>query len=187
MGDVFVGSQAVLQGKLSRYQLRTGYRAIHPNIYLPFWAAPSLRQRSEAAWLWTGRRGVLAGLAAAALHGSNWIDDDEPVDLIWRNLHPPAGVITRNQRLDGDEITHVARLPVTTRRHARHTTWVGSCRAWRPWPGSTRSCGPLRFRRRMCSCSPSVIPAPVACDDCAQRCLLSTAGLRHRKRRGCGF
>ncbi|HVQ97793.1 MAG TPA: DUF559 domain-containing protein [Mycobacterium sp.] len=114
MGDVFVGSQAVLQGKLSRYQLRTGYRAIHPNIYLPDWAAPSLRQRSEAAWLWTGRRGVLAGLAAAALHGSNWIDDDEPVELIWRNLHPPAGVITRNQRLDGDEITHVARLPVTT-------------------------------------------------------------------------
>ena len=114
MSDVFVGSQAVLQGKLSRYQLRTEYRAIHPNIYLPDWAAPSLRQRSEAAWLWTGRRGVLAGLAAAALHGSNWIDDDAPVELIWRNLHPPAGVITRNQRLDSDEIKHVTRLPVTT-------------------------------------------------------------------------
>lgn len=114
MSDVFVGSQAVLQGTLSRYQLRTEYRAIHPNIYLPDWAAPSLRQRSEAAWLWTGRRGVLAGLAAAALHGSNWIDDDAPVELIWRNLHPPAGVITRNQRLDSDEIKHVTRLPVTT-------------------------------------------------------------------------
>jgi hypothetical protein len=114
MSDVFVGSQAILQGKLSRYQLRTEYRAIHPNIYLPGWAAPSLRQRSEAAWLWTGRRGVLAGLAAAALHGSNWIDDGAPVELIWRNLHPPAGVITRNQRLDSDEIKHVTRLPVTT-------------------------------------------------------------------------
>lgn len=114
MRDVFVGSEAVTQGTLSRYQLRTEFRSIHPNIYLRDWAAPSLRQRSEAAWLWTGRRGVLAGLAAAALHGSNWIDDDEPVELIWRNLHPPAGVITRNQRLASDEVTHVDRLPVTT-------------------------------------------------------------------------
>jgi Protein of unknown function (DUF559) len=114
MSDVFVGAEAVAQGKLSPYELRTGFRSIHPNIYLPDWAAPSLRQRSEAAWLWSGRRGILAGLAAAAVHGSNWIDDDEPVELIWRNLHPPAGVITRNQRLDSDEITHVARLPVTT-------------------------------------------------------------------------
>jgi len=114
MGDVFVGSEAVLQGKLSPYQLRTGFRSICPNVYLSDYSVPSLRQRSEAAWLWSGRRGVLAGLAAAALHGSNWIDNRGPIELIWRNPHPPAGVITRNQRLDGDEITHVARLPVTT-------------------------------------------------------------------------
>src|ERR1700730_17609056 len=114
MTDVFIGSAALRPGRLSPYQLRTGYRAIHPNIYLPDWAAASLRTRSEAAWLWSGGRGVLGGLAAAALHGSNWIDDDEPIELIWRNPHPPAGVVTRNQPLDGDEITHVARLPVTT-------------------------------------------------------------------------
>jgi hypothetical protein len=113
MTDVFVGSQAILHGRLSPYQLRTRFRPIHPDIYVPDWAAPSLRQRSEAAWLWSGRRGVLAGLAASALHGSNWIDDDEPVELIWRNPHSPAGVITRNQRFDTDEITHVARLLVT--------------------------------------------------------------------------
>src|ERR1700744_1558964 len=114
MSDVFVGSEAVVQGTLSPYQLRTGYRAIVPNVYLPDWAAPSLRQRSEAAWLWTGRRGVLAGLAAAALHGSNWIDDDEPVEMIWRNPHPPAGVVTRGPRLGDDERACVAGLPVTT-------------------------------------------------------------------------
>jgi hypothetical protein len=56
----------------------------------------------------------VAGLAAAALHGSNWIDDDEHVELIWRNPHPPAGIITRSQQLDDDEITRVARVPVTT-------------------------------------------------------------------------
>jgi Protein of unknown function (DUF559) len=114
MSDVFIGSEAVLQGKLTPYQLRSRFRSIYPDVYLAGYSMPTLRQRAEAAWLWSARRGVLAGLAAAALHGSNWIDDDEPVELIWRNPHSPAGVITRNLRLDGDEITHVARLPVTT-------------------------------------------------------------------------
>ena len=114
MGDAFVGSEAVLQGKLSPYQLRAGFRSIYPNIYLVHSSAPSLRRRSEAAWLWSRRRGVLAGLTAAALHGSSWIDDDAPIELIWRNPNSPAGVLTRNHRVDGDEVTHVARLPVTT-------------------------------------------------------------------------
>lgn len=109
-----MGSDAVRRGTLSRHQLRAQFRAIYPDIYLPAHAARSLRTRSVAAWLWSGRRGVLAGLAAAALHGSSWIDDDEPIELIWRNPHPPAGVITRNQRLEPDEITRVAGLPVTT-------------------------------------------------------------------------
>lgn len=109
-----MGSDAVRRGTLSRHQLRAQFRAIYPDIYLPAHAARSLRTRSVAAWLWSGRRGVLAGLAAAALHGSSWIDDDAPIELIWRNSHPPAGVITRNQRLEPDEITRVAGLPVTT-------------------------------------------------------------------------
>jgi hypothetical protein len=114
MSDVFIGSEAVLQGRLTPYQLRSRFRSISPDVYLAGYATPTLRQRCEAAWLWSARRGVLAGLAASALHGSKWIDDDEPVELIWRNTHPPAGVITRNHRLDNDEITYVARLPVTT-------------------------------------------------------------------------
>jgi Protein of unknown function (DUF559) len=114
MDDVFVGSEALRNGKLSRYQLSTEFRAIYPDIYLPHWTSPSLRLRSEAAFLWSERRGILAGLAAAALHGSNWIDDDEPVELIWRNQHSPTGVITRNQRVEDDEVTRVAGLPVTT-------------------------------------------------------------------------
>ena len=114
MSDVFIGSEAVLQGSLTPYQLRSRFRWIYPDVYLADYSLPSLRQRSEAAWLWSGRRGVVAGLAAAALHGSNWIDDDEHVELIWRNPHPPAGIITRSQQLDDDEITRVARVPVTT-------------------------------------------------------------------------
>lgn len=114
MQDVFRGSEAVCEGSLSPYQLRTEFRAIYPDIYLSGDAAPPMRTRCVAAWLWSGRRAVLAGLAAAKLHGSNWIDDDEPIELIWRNQHAPAGVITRNQRVEPDEITRIAGLPVTT-------------------------------------------------------------------------
>ena len=57
---------------------------------------------------------MLGGLAAAALHGAEWIDDDEPVELIWRNQHAPTGILTSNQRLDDDEVTYVAGLPATT-------------------------------------------------------------------------
>jgi len=112
--DVFRGSEALRRGKLTRYQLLSGFRPIYPDIYVAKYAAPSLRARSVAAWLWSGRRGVLAGLAAAALHGSSWIDDDEPVEMIWRNPHPPAGVVTRGPRLGDDERARVAGLPVTT-------------------------------------------------------------------------
>ncbi|HEY3995286.1 MAG TPA: hypothetical protein VGM40_04925 [Mycobacterium sp.] len=113
MDGAFRGSEALRQGKLTRYQLRAGFRAIYPDVYLPRYATPSLRIRSEAAWLWSARRGVLAGLAAAALHGSDWIDDDEPVELICRNQHAPAGVVSRNQRLAECEIDCIAGLPVT--------------------------------------------------------------------------
>lgn len=109
-----MGSEAVRLGLVSAYQLRTDLRAIYPDIYLSNAVTPSLRTRSTGTFLWSRRRGVLAGLAAAALHGSRWIDDDEPIELIWRNPHPPCGVITRNQRIQPDEFTRVSGLPVTT-------------------------------------------------------------------------
>ncbi|SPM27691.1 hypothetical protein MMMB2_4970, partial [Mycobacterium terramassiliense] len=111
---VFIGSEAVRQGRLSPYRLRKRFRAIYPDVFLAECATPSLRTRSVAAWLWSGRRGVVAGLAAAALHGARWIDDDVPIELIWRNQHAPAGVITRNQRVQRDEVTRAVGLPVTT-------------------------------------------------------------------------
>lgn len=115
MDEAFIGSEAVRRGLLSPYQLRSRFQPIYPDVYLPAHVAPSLRTRSFAAWLWSGRRGIVAGLAAAALHGSRWVDDDVPIELIWRNQHAPIGVITRNQRVQPDEVTRIAGLRVTTR------------------------------------------------------------------------
>jgi hypothetical protein len=114
MHEIFVGSEALRQGKLTPYQLRTQFRAVFPDVYLPLGVPVTLRKNSEAAWLWSRRRGVLSGLAAAALHGAKWVDEDEPIELISPNPNPPLGVITRNQRVESDEVTRVAGLPVTT-------------------------------------------------------------------------
>lgn len=114
MDDFFLGSQALRSGVVTGHRLRTEYSPIYPNVYQSAFSEPSLRTRTQGAWLWSGQRATVAGLAAAALLGSQWIDDDAPVELIWRNSHPPDGLIVRNERLHDDELTWRARLPVTT-------------------------------------------------------------------------
>lgn len=115
MEEPFVGSAAARAGVVTGYQLRTQYRALYPDVYIPDFIDPTLRMRTVGAWLWSGKQAVVAGLAAAALHGSSWIDDDVPIELIWQNTHPPSGLIVHNERLQNDEVARVAGIPVTTR------------------------------------------------------------------------
>jgi len=110
----FVGSDALASGALNRHQLRRYYRAIMPNIYLDKRVQPSLRDRTVAAWLWSRREGVVSGPAASALHGTKWVDDDSPVELIWHNARTPAGVVTRDELLFEEEIQRLNGLNVTT-------------------------------------------------------------------------
>jgi len=114
MEGVFIGSEAVAAGVLTRGQLRWNHRAMFPDVYIPKEATPSLSQRIIGAWLWSGRRGVIAGLAAAALHGARWVDGTTDVELIWRCGRPPVGIVVRNEGIETDEIVEVAGLPVTT-------------------------------------------------------------------------
>jgi Protein of unknown function (DUF559) len=110
----FIGSEAVANGKLRRHQLRSRFRSVLPDVYVPRDAVLTLRQRTEAAWLWSHRQGVIAGLAAAACHGSKWVDQQLPIELVWPNTRAPNGVRTYDVRLGSDERTVVAGLPVTT-------------------------------------------------------------------------
>ena len=110
----FIASEALASGALSQYELRRHHRAIAPNIYLDKRVEPSLRQRTVAAWLWSHREGVISGLAAAALHGAKWVDDDTAVELIWRNARTPPGVAARDQLLFDDELNLIDGMRVTT-------------------------------------------------------------------------
>ena len=114
MANVFIGSEALAAGVLSPGQLRWNYRAILPDVYMHKAAMPSLADRTVAAWLWSGRRAVIAGFAAAAVHGARGIDDSADVELIWRCGRPPPGIVVRNERIEADEIVENNGLPVTT-------------------------------------------------------------------------
>jgi very-short-patch-repair endonuclease len=112
--EPFLGSSALASGALTRFQLRRNYRPIMPNVYLDRQIEPSLRHRTMAAYLWSGRRAVIAGLAASAIHGAKWVDDDATVELIWKNARSPQGVLTRDDLLLQGEFDWHAGLPVTT-------------------------------------------------------------------------
>jgi hypothetical protein len=114
MDEPFVGSEALRCGSLSRHQLRTRYRAVFPDVYVPEHLVPSLKMRTRAAWLWSGRRAVIGGAAAAALHGTEWIPDGVPVELIHSNTRPPDGVLTRRETLCAGETQLCDGLGVTT-------------------------------------------------------------------------
>jgi hypothetical protein len=117
MPEVFVGTEMLARGVLTRGQLRWNYSSIFPDIYVPrasLSAAPSLWRNTVGAWLWSSRSGVIAGRAAAALHGALWVEAAAPIEMIWRSGRPPSGIVVRNERLDADEIVEVDEMPVTS-------------------------------------------------------------------------
>ena len=114
MSEPFIGTEALSAGVVNRYQLSRYHRTILPNIYVDKRTAVSLRQRSTAAWLWSGRNAVIAGAAASALHGSKWVADDVPIELISTKTKPPEQVITRQYLICDGEVTMIDGLSVTS-------------------------------------------------------------------------
>jgi hypothetical protein len=112
--EPFIGSEAVHGGGLRPHQLRSRFRPVFPDVYVRRDRQLTLRDRAVAAWLWSHRRGVLAGLTAAAWHGSRWVDEHLTVELVWSNARPPRGVRTSDARLRSEEFHVVAGVPVTT-------------------------------------------------------------------------
>ncbi|MGO9381594.1 MAG: endonuclease domain-containing protein [Mycobacterium sp.] len=110
----FLGSEALTSGTLRPHQLRSRFRAVFPDVYVRRDQQLTLRDCAVAAWLWSHRQGVLAGLTAAAWHGSKWVDERRPVELIWSNARPPRGVRTYDVRLVPAEVEVVGGVPVTT-------------------------------------------------------------------------
>ncbi|OBJ55956.1 endonuclease domain-containing protein [Mycobacterium sp. 1423905.2] len=115
MYEPFIGSEVVAAGELTKADLATRYRRLFPDVYVARQVAVTAETRAKAGWLWSGRRGVVAGFSAAALHGSRWVDDAQVVDLLHDNRRRPAGVQTHRDRFEDDEVDVLAGMPVTSR------------------------------------------------------------------------
>ena len=110
----FVGSEALASGLVKKHQLRAHFRTVFPDVYVPTNAVLSMHQRAKAAWLYSHREGVIAGLTASALHGAKWVDDDLPIELIWSNARHPRGLRTYDMRLHSTELVDLGDMRATT-------------------------------------------------------------------------
>ncbi len=115
MSEVLIGSEELAAGRVTRHELRRWYTPVYRGVYTRTDANLSLRDRAIAAWLASGRKGVVAGVAASALHGAPWVDPDVPIELVGVKIRPQPGLVPRGDRIAEDEITRVSGLPVTSR------------------------------------------------------------------------
>ncbi len=113
MGEPFVGSEAVASGTVTKYALRSRFVSIHPDVYVAADTDLTAGLRAHAAWLWSRRRGVVAGRSASALHGAKWIDDRAPAELLYDCRRPPSGIRTWSDRVAEDEIQLITGIPAT--------------------------------------------------------------------------
>jgi hypothetical protein len=110
----FIGAEALDGRLIPERALRNRYRPLYPGVYIPRDVDPSARVRGEAAWLWSKRRGVLAGLSASAILGSKWISGALPAELIHDNRRPPRLLTVRADGLCEGEVADVRGITVTT-------------------------------------------------------------------------
>jgi hypothetical protein len=113
MNEVFLGNEALGAG-MPRAVLRRWYRPIFRGVYILKRAVPTLQDRALGAWLTSGRDGVVTGVAASALHGAEWVDDAEPIELLILQRRRQPGLLIRMDRFEPDEIITVDGIPVAT-------------------------------------------------------------------------
>jgi uncharacterized protein DUF559 len=110
----FIGTEARDAGLVTERTLRSRHTMIYRNVYLPKGVELTASTRALAAWLWARRDATVAGLSAAALHGSKWIDADLPAELIRSVACKVDGIRIHRETLDEGETCVINGIPVTT-------------------------------------------------------------------------
>jgi len=110
----FVGSEAILAGTWTKRELRRSCTRVYRDVYQRRGSALTARDRAVAAWLWSGKKAVVAGNSAAALFGAEWVDPHRPAELVSDRKRPPRLIVTRNETLLAGETALVGGVPVTS-------------------------------------------------------------------------
>ncbi|MGH3583238.1 MAG: endonuclease domain-containing protein [Mycobacterium sp.] len=114
----FRADEAIGSGALTPRELRRFYEAVYPGVWIPRGADLTAQQRARAAWLWSRRDGVIAGLSAAAMLGTKWIDASEPAQLLHGNRRPPPKLTVHTERMHHAELTGAPMATTTPARTA---------------------------------------------------------------------
>lgn len=108
----FLGSQALKQGAVTRSELRTRYRAVFRDVYIHRGAELTAAAKARAAWLSTGA--TLAGLSAAAVLGTKWLDPAAPAEIVRADRHGQRGLVAHAYDLADGEIRMAWGMRVTS-------------------------------------------------------------------------
>lgn len=110
----FRSAEALASYVLTFHELRQFHTVVHPGVWVRRGTELTATECAQAAWLWSRRAGVLAGITASGLLGAKWVEPDIPVELIHTNRRPPPRIIVYTDQLLPAEIRTVSGLPVTT-------------------------------------------------------------------------
>jgi hypothetical protein len=110
--EAFTGSAAVRRGEFTRRGLARQHRAIYRDVYVRRDVELTARIRAEAAWLATGA--TLAGVSAAAVLGTKWLDSSRPAEIIRSDQHSRDGIVVHSWDLRADEQCTVKGMKITT-------------------------------------------------------------------------
>lgn len=110
--EPFIGSTAIRRGIVTRHDLRTRFRRVFRDVYIGKDAPLTAAVKARAAWLSTGA--PLAGLSAAAVFGTKWLDVDAPAEIVRADRHRQPGLVVHTYQLDEDELCPLRSMLVTT-------------------------------------------------------------------------
>lgn len=117
MDDVdwpFRSAEALDAGLVTVRELRRCYSPVYPGVYAPRGVELSASKRARGAWLWSRRRGIVAGLSAQATLGAKWVEPGLSAELVHRNQRTPPLIAVHADRLASGETQDVGRMRVTT-------------------------------------------------------------------------
>ncbi|OBI16832.1 hypothetical protein A5713_21295, partial [Mycobacterium sp. E2497] len=92
--------------------MRTRYRPVFRDVYIRKDAELTAVTKAHAAWLSTGA--TLAGLSAAAVLGTRWLDAAAPAEIVRADRRGQRGVVVHSYQLADDEVCTVAGIRLTT-------------------------------------------------------------------------
>jgi Protein of unknown function (DUF559) len=110
----FRGTEALAAGLVTPHQLRTEFQRVHRNVYIPRGQPLTPVTRAISAWLWSSRTATVAGLSAAALHRTAWIDAWLPAELNRQSRDKADGIILHSDALWDDEVCMRDGIEMTT-------------------------------------------------------------------------